>query len=126
MHRLEIEVRESPVFLTKHEGTFIKALISRYTGLTQTEFSIKIGMDKALLSRYLSGSLAIFDGQLKRIMDGIEYTDASTNPPTNYKYEAKWETRILIRPTRMQEHQSETGQLAPTVDSIEVDETSLS
>lgn len=114
VHKLVVDASKSPLKLSIPEGNFIKALISKYTGMTQSEFSIQIGMDKSLLSRYLSGNLVMTDQALVKILNGIVFIDPNTNE--QYKYDAIWESRIIIRPCKI-------GPLVPTVDSTEVDVT---
>lgn len=110
-HKLKIDASRQPLFLSPYEGRYIRSLIFQYTGLSQNEFSLKIGMDRALLSRYLSGKKAITDAALTKILNGINFTQNDVS----YTYEAKWEIHILIHPCK-------TGQTAQSVDSMMADD----
>jgi hypothetical protein len=111
-HQLIIDGSKQPLRLTKPEGNYIRALIHRYTHMTQNEFSIHIGMDRGLLSRYLSGTTPITDSALNKIVNGIKFHSNNQH----YQYQAKWEIRIRIQPTKI-------GQHVPNADSTLVDET---
>lgn len=112
MHQLEIDGSSMPLRLSKPEGNYLRALIYKHTGLTQNNFAVHIDMDRSLLSRYLSGVTPITHNALAQIVAGIKYKEADIL----YEYKAVWETRIVIRPSRI-------GPTAPTADSTGDDVT---
>lgn len=107
----EIEGNEQ-VFLTPQHGKIITALVYNETKMSLQEFSKKISMNPALLSRYLGGTIPITKKALDKVLGGL----SSTNQGTTTKYTHTWQTTIMI-------HQCKTGQDAPSADSTPQDET---
>jgi len=94
MHGLKITFSEGAnPKLSKPEGDFICALIQNHTGMSLSDYSVKIDMDRSLLSRYLNGHLNITREALNRILSGIEYEKDGIH----YQYSAEWSTQVTIR-----------------------------
>lgn len=94
---LKISVKTQPIRISPKEGTYIKAIISRFMNMTQNEFALSIGMDRGQLSGYLSGKRTIEPRTLKKILNGIQFQSEGET----YQYEPKWETHIVIRPSKI-------------------------
>ena len=99
MHRLKIVFTETPR-LSEGEGRFLTSLIQKHSGLSLSDYSIKIGMDRTLLSRYLNGQINITQDALRRILSGIQYEQDGKQ----YEYIAEWQQQILIRETIKSNH----------------------
>lgn len=94
MHRIKIVFsQESPPKLSDAEGKFISSLIHKHTGLSLSDYSVKIGMDRTLLSRYLNGQINLTQDALRRILSGIKYEREGNE----FKYIAIWEQQVTIR-----------------------------
>lgn len=97
MHRLKIVFsQDSPPKLSEAEGRFLSSLIHKHTGLSLSDYSVKIGMDRTLLSRYLNGQINITQDALRRIISGIQYE----RDGKQFSYVAIWEQQIVIRETQ--------------------------
>ena len=94
MHRLKIIFsHDSSPKLSEAEGRFLSSLIHKHTGLSLSDYSVKIGMDRTLLSRYLNGQINITQDALRRILSGVSYEHEGKQ----FNYIAIWEQAILIR-----------------------------
>ncbi len=112
--KLVISTNEEDIRLTSQQGDFIKALIFRYHQSSQATYAAEIGMDKAMLSRYLTGDMKITPAALERILSNLTYEDEGYI----YRFGAKWRTIIEILPTKI-------GPVVRPVDSTDTEETLL-
>ena len=115
MDKLRIISTEEAVHLNLKQGDFLKALIYKCTKLSHASFSNVIGMNKALLSRYLTGDLRITPCALSTILSGLSFEKDGTT----YQYQAIWKTIVEIHPVPI-------GQTVPNADSTLQETTSLS
>ncbi len=93
MHRLKIIINPENPKLSEAEGRFLSSLIQKHTGLTLSEYSVRIDMDRTLLSRYLNGQINITQDALRRILSGIKYEHEGKQ----YQYIAEWQQQALVR-----------------------------
>ncbi len=111
--KLVISTNEEDIRLNTMQGNFIKALIQKYKKVTQSDYADSLDMNKALLSRYLSGDMRITPAALEKILSNLNYEHEGNL----YQYGAKWRTIIEIVPTKI-------GPIAQPVDSTDTEETS--
>ena len=105
--------RGQPLVLSDQQATLLRAMISRYTGLTNTEFAKSIGMHETLLSKYINGKLPLTHECLTRILSGIR----QNNPDgTQTRFDQEWEIKITV-----QRRLYKNGQVARTADSTDSD-----
>jgi len=115
MDKLRIESTEEAIHLSPIQGDFLKALIHKCTKLSHANFSTTIGMNKGLLSRYLTGDLRITPCALATILSGLSFEKDGQR----YQYTAIWKTIVEIHPKLI-------GPAVPNADSTLQETTSLS
>ena len=115
MNKLIISTNEEEVRLTGPQGEFIKALIYKLKKLSQTDYADSIGMNKGLLSRYLSGDMRLTPDALNKILSNLNFVEDGIQ----YQYDAAWRIIIEIRPLKI-------GPIVRDVDSTDTDEMLLS